>query len=169
MNLRRHLTALLLLLPLSALAIPYAATEENARDILPGKDYIVLAAPLPTTTGKQIEVREFFWYGCPHCFEMERHVAAWLQKKPEDVEFVLTPADSLCNVELSAVLNDTPPAVVCRMEKRAPKATMTTSTRMIISLCSRRNFILLPDCGELTGRQYLCSGNYGNHVIRTAP
>lgn len=92
MTLRRYLVSLLLLLPLSAFAIPYAPTVENAKDILPGRDYIVLATPLPTSTGNQIEVREFFWYGCPHCFELEHIVVAWLQKKPQDVEFVRTPA-----------------------------------------------------------------------------
>ncbi|MFZ5722129.1 MAG: thiol:disulfide interchange protein DsbA/DsbL [Pseudomonadota bacterium] len=92
MNLRRHLTALLLLLPLAASAVPYAATEQNAREFLPGRDYTVLATPLPTTTGDRIEVREFFFYGCSHCFDLERHVTAWLQTKAADVELVRTPA-----------------------------------------------------------------------------
>lgn len=92
MNLRRHLTALLLLLPLSAMAIPYADTAQNAQDILPERDYKVLSTPLPTSTGDKIEVREFFWYACSHCFDLERAVNAWLTYKAKDVEFVRTPA-----------------------------------------------------------------------------
>lgn len=39
-----------------------------------------------------IEVREFFWYGCPHCYTLEPHLAAWAASKPADVNFVRTPA-----------------------------------------------------------------------------
>ncbi|MDP2226920.1 MAG: thiol:disulfide interchange protein DsbA/DsbL [Moraxellaceae bacterium] len=39
-----------------------------------------------------IEVREFFWYGCPHCYKLEPHITAWLARKPADVNFVRTPA-----------------------------------------------------------------------------
>lgn len=56
-----------------------------------GKDYTVVAKPTPTTKGK-IVVREFFWYGCPHCFRLEPHLQAWLKSMPKDVTFVRTPA-----------------------------------------------------------------------------
>lgn len=59
MNLRRHLSALLLLLPIAVFAVPYAPTTENANQFLPTRDYIVLPTPLPTSTGNRIEVREF--------------------------------------------------------------------------------------------------------------
>lgn len=39
-----------------------------------------------------IEVREFFWYGCPHCYNLEPHMNNWLKTKPADVNFVRTPA-----------------------------------------------------------------------------
>lgn len=39
-----------------------------------------------------IEVREFFWYGCPHCYSLEPYMDAWLKTKPADVNFVRTPA-----------------------------------------------------------------------------
>lgn len=92
MNLRRHLTTLLLLLPVAALAIPFAATPENEAGFVLGRDYTVLDAPIPTSTGASIEVREFFYYGCTHCFDLERAVNGWLRTKPKDVEFVRTPA-----------------------------------------------------------------------------
>ncbi len=53
--------------------------------------YQKLESPQPTESGK-IEVIEFFWYGCPHCYAMEPTVAAWLKNKPADVEFKRIPA-----------------------------------------------------------------------------
>lgn len=42
--------------------------------------------------GDQIEVIEFFWYGCPHCFSFEPIINEWLENKPEDVVFRKMPA-----------------------------------------------------------------------------
>lgn len=39
-----------------------------------------------------VEVREFFWYGCPHCYTLEPFVTNWLKTKPANVNFVRTPA-----------------------------------------------------------------------------
>src|SRR5262245_22653077 len=47
--------------------------------------------PAETTTSK-IEVIEFFWYGCPHCYSLEPTLEAWLKKPPADVQFVRVPA-----------------------------------------------------------------------------
>lgn len=55
-------------------------------------DFDVVAKPGRVDKPGMIEVREFFWYGCPHCFRLEPHVAAWLKTKPADVNFVRTPA-----------------------------------------------------------------------------
>lgn len=57
-----------------------------------GRDYIALPKPQPVETGSKIEVREFFWYGCPHCYALEPTIAAWLKRKPAYVEFIRTPA-----------------------------------------------------------------------------
>ncbi len=46
--------------------------------------------PTQVQAGK-IEVLEFFWYGCPHCYSMEPHVEKWLQSKAADVEFIRVP------------------------------------------------------------------------------
>ena len=46
----------------------------------------------PTTTGNKVEVVEMFWYGCPHCNNLEPHVKRWLKKIPKDAEFVRMPA-----------------------------------------------------------------------------
>jgi thiol:disulfide interchange protein DsbA len=54
--------------------------------------YQKMEAPQPTDGSGKIEVIEFFWYGCPHCYAMEPSVAAWLKTKPADVEFKRIPA-----------------------------------------------------------------------------
>jgi thiol:disulfide interchange protein DsbA len=51
-----------------------------------GRNYVLLKNPQPVDTGKNIEVIEFFSYGCPHCGELEPHLQAWLKKKPADVQ-----------------------------------------------------------------------------------
>lgn len=57
-----------------------------------GADYKRLAKPVPVETGKQIEVAEFFWYGCPHCNQLEPGLEAWVKKLPADVKFRPIPA-----------------------------------------------------------------------------
>jgi thiol:disulfide interchange protein DsbA len=46
----------------------------------------------PVPPGPKIEVVEFFWYGCPHCFLLQGPLDEWLKKKPQDVEFRRVPA-----------------------------------------------------------------------------
>jgi thiol:disulfide interchange protein DsbA len=52
----------------------------------------LLNPPQPTDGGGKIEVIEFFWYGCPHCYAMEPTVNAWLKTAPKDVVFKRVPA-----------------------------------------------------------------------------
>jgi protein dithiol oxidoreductase (disulfide-forming) len=54
--------------------------------------YQVLSPPQPTEGGGKIEVTEFFWYGCPHCYSLEPAVNAWLKTMPKDVVFKRVPA-----------------------------------------------------------------------------
>jgi thiol:disulfide interchange protein DsbA len=37
--------------------------------------------------GTAIQVVEFFWLGCPHCFALESHVLQWVKAKPQNVTF----------------------------------------------------------------------------------
>jgi thiol:disulfide interchange protein DsbA len=57
-----------------------------------GRDFDALAKPQPVETGEKIEVREFFWYGCPHCYALEGGLERWIKRLPSNVEFVRTPA-----------------------------------------------------------------------------
>lgn len=57
-----------------------------------GKDYELVSPPQPTADPGKVEVLEFFWYGCPHCYHFEPDLNAWLKKKPDNVVFVRQPA-----------------------------------------------------------------------------
>ncbi len=54
--------------------------------------YELITPPQPTQHADKIEVIEFFWYGCPHCYHLEPEVAKWLKTKPANVEFIRQPA-----------------------------------------------------------------------------
>lgn len=56
-----------------------------------GVEYIVVAQQ-PVETGAKIEVREFFWYGCPHCFHLEPVLHEWRKTMSSKAKFVRTPA-----------------------------------------------------------------------------
>jgi thiol:disulfide interchange protein DsbA len=55
-----------------------------------GKEYKAIEQQ-PTATGDKIEVLEFFWYGCPHCYYFEPFISKWVSKQPANVEFVRIP------------------------------------------------------------------------------
>jgi protein dithiol oxidoreductase (disulfide-forming) len=44
------------------------------------------------TDGKKVEVLEFFWYGCIHCYNLEPYIETWLKKLPPDTQFRRVPA-----------------------------------------------------------------------------
>lgn len=54
--------------------------------------YETITPPQPTQNKDKIEVIEFFWYGCPHCYHLEPSIAKWLKTKPKNVEFIRQPA-----------------------------------------------------------------------------
>ena len=78
-------------LGLAGLALALAAGAAGAASQA-GREYKVLAAPQPTESGAKIEVLEFFWYGCPHCFDLEPFLRKWTPKLPKDVDFRRIPA-----------------------------------------------------------------------------
>lgn len=56
-----------------------------------GRHYMALPFPAAVETGDRIEVREFFWYGCPHCYVLEPVLARWVKGMPANAQFVRTP------------------------------------------------------------------------------
>lgn len=92
---RRDFSARLAAVGLGSVAgvAPQFALAQTAAAVKPlaDSDYVKLGQPLPTEKGK-IEVVEFFWYGCPHCFAFEPTLDAWQKKLPADVSFRRVPA-----------------------------------------------------------------------------
>ena len=70
-----------------ALAFVAFAASAGAQALAEGTNYTRLKNPVPVETGKNIEVIEFFSYGCPHCGELEPILQGWLKNKPADVTF----------------------------------------------------------------------------------
>ena len=54
--------------------------------------YETLTPAQPVQNSDKIEVIEFFWYGCPHCYSLEPSMVKWLETKPANVEFIRQPA-----------------------------------------------------------------------------
>ena len=74
-----------------ACAIGLASMNTQAANYVAGKDYRVLDNP-ENISGDAIIVREFFWYGCPHCYKLNPHMEKWAKTKDKDVAFFKTPA-----------------------------------------------------------------------------
>ena len=54
--------------------------------------YTTLQTGLPVENPAKVEVAEFFWYGCIHCYNLEPVLEAWIPKLPADVYFRRIPA-----------------------------------------------------------------------------
>ncbi len=55
--------------------------------------YEVLEKALPPIgVSEQVQVVEFFWYGCGHCYDLEGPLKQWLADRPKGVELVRIPA-----------------------------------------------------------------------------
>jgi thiol:disulfide interchange protein DsbA len=76
---------------LSTLAATLAFASAGAWAQAPAPYEVLNPAQIPEGGGK-IEVIEFFWYGCPHCYAIEPAVNAWLKTLPADVVFKRVPA-----------------------------------------------------------------------------
>ena len=57
-----------------------------------GKDYRLLKSPVQTSAGPgRIEVAEVFWYGCPHCYSLDKVVNEWKPRLAKEAKFVRVP------------------------------------------------------------------------------
>lgn len=64
----------------------------KAADPIEGKDYAVISPALQNDSPGKIEVTEFFWYGCSHCFHFENPLGNWAKTAPKDVVLRYIPA-----------------------------------------------------------------------------
>jgi thiol:disulfide interchange protein DsbA len=71
-----------------------SAAAANGAQWQDGVNYnrIVPAQPTNVPAG-QVEVLEFFWYACPHCYALEPAVQTWLKSKPSYVTFTRVPVE----------------------------------------------------------------------------
>ena len=76
---------------LAAVAGP--ALAQQAKAPAEGFEYKAIKPTQPTDApAGKVEVVEFFWYGCPHCFDFEPILHKWIKKLPADVSFRRVPA-----------------------------------------------------------------------------
>ncbi|HAC34710.1 MAG TPA: disulfide bond formation protein DsbA [Gammaproteobacteria bacterium] len=61
-------------------------------NVFAAERYKLLSTAQPTSVSDKVEVVELFWYGCPHCFDLEPVMQEWLETKPDYVEYVRVPA-----------------------------------------------------------------------------
>ena len=67
------------------------AVLAQGQKIEEGFDYRILPIPQPVETKGKVEVIEFFWYGCPHCYDFEPELIGWVKRQPKDVVFKRVP------------------------------------------------------------------------------
>lgn len=70
-----------------------------------GQQFHRLVPTQPTIGGAdKVEVAEFFWYGCVHCYEFEPYIGEWDESKPANARLVRIPATWNPLVQLHAQL-----------------------------------------------------------------
>lgn len=74
---------------MSVLAL-IVATQVQA-EVVAGRDYKVLNPAQPTSSGNKVEVLEFFFYGCSHCYHLHGPLSVWEKKIPKDVNLQFVP------------------------------------------------------------------------------
>lgn len=77
---------------LSLCLLTLFAVAEESVDWKAGEHYDVIAPAQRTQDSSKIEVGEFFWYGCAHCYSFEPVLKSWVKQLPEDVYFRGIPA-----------------------------------------------------------------------------
>jgi thiol:disulfide interchange protein DsbA len=86
MQRRSRVKRWLLAAVLAALALNAAAQP------LAGREFQRLDPPHAAATGERVEVIEFFYYGCPVCYETEPFLSRWLASTPDAVSVRRVPA-----------------------------------------------------------------------------
>jgi thiol:disulfide interchange protein DsbA len=78
---------------LAALAMPVLSLQTQAQEEnwVAGEHYDVISPAIRGSSDK-IEVTEFFWYGCGHCYNFEPQIEQWKKTLPDDVQVKGSPA-----------------------------------------------------------------------------
>lgn len=91
-----------LTLSLALFGLSCSAAEEPSVTYEEGKHYTAIVPALRTTYPDKVEVAEFFWYGCSHCYTFEPMIGEWKKSLPDDVVFRGVPAIWRDGMELHA-------------------------------------------------------------------
>jgi thiol:disulfide interchange protein DsbA len=84
---RRNMLAALCAGPALIGAAPLWAQD----DFHEGSGFETLPNPQPTDSPGKIEVLDFFWYGCPHCYDFLPSIEAWRKRKAADIAYKHVP------------------------------------------------------------------------------
>jgi thiol:disulfide interchange protein DsbA len=91
-----YVILVMLILPLIACADSQQEKEKSpaaTANFEEGVHYVELFQPLLVDSpSDKIEVADVFWYGCPHCYQLEPGLQKWKKTIPEDVNVVAIPA-----------------------------------------------------------------------------
>jgi thiol:disulfide interchange protein DsbA len=69
-----------------------ATTSPPAGPWVEGVNYTRLVPAQPTSVAPgQVEVLEFFWYACPHCYALDPLIESWRKTKPAYISFLRVP------------------------------------------------------------------------------
>ncbi|MBA3581334.1 MAG: thiol:disulfide interchange protein DsbA/DsbL [Gammaproteobacteria bacterium] len=82
----------LILLLGSIFAMAACAAETPNEKFKEGIDYGVLPKAVATDVANKVEVIEFFYYGCPHCYHFEPHIQSLRKTMPTTAVFKAVPA-----------------------------------------------------------------------------
>jgi thiol:disulfide interchange protein DsbA len=76
---------------LLSLSLGVQALESPGINVEKGEGYETIDPPQPTEDSTKVEVIEFFWYGCPHCYKFEPILQKWRKTSPEYVSYISQP------------------------------------------------------------------------------
>ena len=75
---------------LIVLVLSLFCSSAISKDYQEGRHY-ELIEPLPTRNPEKIEVIEFFWFGCGHCFSLEQLIKDWKSEVSSEVDVFRLP------------------------------------------------------------------------------
>lgn len=75
----------------AALSLAAWGAQASPADPKAGVEYRVLQSPQPVEAGKKVEVTEFFWYTCPHCYAFDPALTEWVKKNAANIVFKRVP------------------------------------------------------------------------------
>jgi thiol:disulfide interchange protein DsbA len=91
--LNRRLLSLTTLVIAALALVPLSGMTENGDDgFVAGTHYDLISPAIRTADPDKIEVVEFFWYGCGHCYTFEPSITQWKRNLADDVDFRGSPA-----------------------------------------------------------------------------